>query len=591
MTHPYTQLPPSSFWKTGLQWQDGNVSYPDLWRPRFPISPQTRILTAGSCFAQHISRWLIANGYTWVDTEPAGDDLPQEARQDGQYGVFSFRTGNIYTAALLRQWLELALTSRAPILDVAEEDGRFFDLLRPMLPANGLDSVQAVAAAQTETLTAIREGLGQADLFIFTLGLTESWRHRDGHVYPMCPGTVRGTFDPATTSFWNQSYHEVREDMAQAIALARSINPYLKILLTVSPVPLTATASDEHVVSATTYSKSVLRAVAGDLAHSMDGVDYFPSYELISAYPGRGRFFDTNMRTVTPDGVAHVMAQFSAGIGASSAEGVAKLEPARAASGVTRTDDRDADEILCDDVRLESWAPDASNAADASVCLIGDSHMGHLSTAFRALGIAHAGGMIMNGKAWTSNELHLDEEELWVPLENALARSRWRDTLPFLASPRTDTGGQKTVLTNIGQQTHRTVAFLSTWLQKEHNSKLTNDLFFQYFLQENREKMVLIKKFVNFGFRTIVVTDPPTQHLAGYQDTKLWAIYEKLSEKVYRELGCDVYNARDHITIIGFQDRFISEKFKAGNADDWLHGSPAYYEEIARQLVRQFALT
>ena len=29
----------------------------------------------------------------------------------------------------------------------------------------------------------------------------------------------------------------------------------------------------------------------------------------------------------------------------------------------------------------------------------------------------------------------------------------------------------------------------------------------------------------------------------------------------------------------------------SGNADDWLHGSPAYYEEIARQLVRQFALT
>ena len=39
--------------------------------------------------------------------------------------------------------------------------------------------------------------------------------------------------------------------------------PKLRILLTVSPVPLTATAGDDHVLLATTYSKSVLRAGRG----------------------------------------------------------------------------------------------------------------------------------------------------------------------------------------------------------------------------------------------------------------------------------------------------------------------------------------
>jgi hypothetical protein len=66
-------------------------------------------LTAGSCFAQHISRALVKSGFTWIDSEPAPATVdPAEATADG-YGVFSFRTGNIYTPALLKQWIEMAL--------------------------------------------------------------------------------------------------------------------------------------------------------------------------------------------------------------------------------------------------------------------------------------------------------------------------------------------------------------------------------------------------------------------------------------------------------------------------------------------------
>lgn len=558
----------------------------DLWLPRFPIPRDTRILTAGSCFAQHISRWLTSNGYNWVDTEPASEELTDDERRDGQYGVFSFRTGNIYTAALLRQWVEIALGVRPPVLDTAEEDGRHFDLLRPAVPASGYECGKAAQEALDRTLGAIRKGLKEADLFIFTLGLTEAWANRDGHVYPMCPGTLRGTFDPGTVHFVNQAYEDVRRDMAEAIRLARTVNPDLKFLLTVSPVPLTATASGDHVLSATIYSKSVLRAVAGDLCRELSGVDYFPSYELISAFPARGRFYEANLRNVTAEGVAHVMSHFSEGIGATlpSTGNGAPLQPAAAQSG------KAAEEILCDEVGLESWAPGAADAAETSICLIGDSHMGHLSLAFRRLGLPHAGGMIMNGKAWTSNELVLDDEELWVPLENALARRRWQETLPFLRSAAKGPDGQKIIFTNIGQQTHRSVAFLSAWLKAEHGNKLTNPVFFQYFGKENHDKLILIKRIVNLGFKVAVISDPPTQHLAGYHEPQLWKIYENLSEQVYSELGCEFFNARKYIDTIGFQDRFISEKFKQGVEYDWLHGSAAYYEEIAEELIRRYAL-
>lgn len=586
MANPYGSLPQSSFWKSAVAAHEGRAICKDLWQPRFPISRETRILTAGSCFAQHISRWLTANGYNWADTEPASEELTDDERRDGQYGVFSFRTGNIYTAALLRQWLEFALGIRPPVLDIAEEDGRHFDLLRPAVPASGYKSGETAREALDLTLGAIRKGLKEADLFIFTLGLTEAWVHRDGHVYPMCPGTLRGTFDPEAVRFANQAYEDVRRDMAEAIRLARTVNPDLKFLLTVSPVPLTATASGDHVLSATIYSKSVLRAVAGDLCRELSGVDYFPSYELISAFPARGRFYEANLRNVTAEGVAHVMSHFSEGIGAtvSSAGTGAPLQATAAQNGKSDED------ILCDEVGLEAWAPGTAEAAGTSVCLIGDSHMGHLSLAFRRLGLPHAGGMIMNGKAWTSNEFALDDEEFWVPLENALARRRWQETLPFLQSAAATPSGQKVIFTNIGQQTHRSVAFLSAWLQAKHNNKLTNDLFFEYFLKENRDKMILLKKIINLDFQVIVVSDPPTQHLAGYEEPQLWRIYENLSNRIYSELGCEYFNARDFIDKIGFQDRFISEKFKQGMEHDWMHGSASYYEEIAEELIRQYDL-
>ena len=40
------------------------------------------------------------------------------------------------------------------------------------------------------------------------------------------------------------------------------MNPKARLVLTVSPVPLAATASGSHVLPATIYSKSVLRAAA-----------------------------------------------------------------------------------------------------------------------------------------------------------------------------------------------------------------------------------------------------------------------------------------------------------------------------------------
>ena len=90
------------------------------------------------------------------------------------------------------------------------------------------------------------------------------------------------------------------------------MNPGVRVLLTVSPVPLIATFEDRHVLVSTTYSKSVLRVAAQAACDGSDRVDYFPSYEIITGSPTGGMYFEEDSREVNSIGVAHAMRSFVA---------------------------------------------------------------------------------------------------------------------------------------------------------------------------------------------------------------------------------------------------------------------------------------
>ena len=98
--------------------------------------------------------------------------------------------------------------------------------------------------------------------------------------------------------------------MIEFLGLLARINPQARIILTVSPVPLIATYTDTDVLSATTYSKAVLRAVADDLARDFSNVFYFPSYEIITGAFNKGGYFEPDLRSVRREGVDHVMRVF-----------------------------------------------------------------------------------------------------------------------------------------------------------------------------------------------------------------------------------------------------------------------------------------
>ena len=64
--NPYSELPSSAFWKSGVT-QENPYAIDNIYKKKFDIEPNTQIATAGSCFAQHISRHLKKNGYRVID--------------------------------------------------------------------------------------------------------------------------------------------------------------------------------------------------------------------------------------------------------------------------------------------------------------------------------------------------------------------------------------------------------------------------------------------------------------------------------------------------------------------------------------------
>lgn len=354
MTHPYENMGPEAYWKTAVA-TPGAHGLAGLWTPKFQIKPGRRIVTAGSCFAQHIGNALSERGYNWTDCEAAPPFLlGAEARKFG-YGVFSFRTGNIYTPSMLLQWLELAYGAREEVREIWEQDGRFFDPMRPAIEPGGFASADEVWAARQATYAALRKAIETAHVFVFTLGLTERWHNKDtGLEYALCPGTVAGQFDPETHVFSNANTRTTYRALMGAMRFARTKNPKLRVLLTVSPVPLTATASGQHVLTATQYSKSVLRAVAGMAAEDSRFIDYFPSFEIITHPIFRGMFFAPNMRSVVPEGVATVMKHFFAD--QERRFGPAKVAKRAKLSASAKATPAPAADIKCEEELLNAFA-------------------------------------------------------------------------------------------------------------------------------------------------------------------------------------------------------------------------------------------
>lgn len=349
---PYANLPDRQYWKPAVA-EPYPLAITDLYRKKFDIGIEDGVATCGSCFAQHIGKRLDRKGYNYLDVEPVPADLAKEKAKALGYGIYSARYGNVYTSRQLVQLFDRAFGALSFDEVWQDKAGRYVDPFRPNLCGEGYTSAAEVLEEQQKHLQNVRHMFETLDVFVFTMGVTETWINRQtGAVYPICPGVTAGTFDPNTYEFVNLDYATILDEMETFLSRLREVNPKAKVLLTVSPVPLTATAEERHVLLSTMASKSILRAVADQLYRRHAHVDYFPSYDIIMSPPFKSMFFKNNLRSIHEEGVDYVMSHFFA---EHQLEGQPVLRDLTATGQETADEakEEEDDEAFCDEAFLE----------------------------------------------------------------------------------------------------------------------------------------------------------------------------------------------------------------------------------------------
>ena len=187
--------------------------------------------------------------------------------------------------------------------------------------------------------------LGNATIWIFTLGLTETWFYEtDQNALPVHPGVLSQESYEDKVFFRNLSYEDVQHYLILFMNLVRNHQPEARFIYTVSPIPLNATYESRNVLVSTCASKSILRAACDHAVNKHDFADYFPSFEIVSTHLNLSRsFLPDNPRRVSKRMVEFVMSYFA------KTYGLAK-KPFLLGSTV----EKNKDELVCEEALYNS---------------------------------------------------------------------------------------------------------------------------------------------------------------------------------------------------------------------------------------------
>jgi hypothetical protein len=302
---PYVGLPEKQLWRRASLDPQGET--------RFKINRNSKIATGGSCFAQRIAERLQASGYQYFICETGPIYETPSWLQEHHYGTYTARYGDVYTTLQLLQLAQRAIGQFTPEEPAWRKGTAFFDPFRPRIQPEGFSSEEQMLEDRRDHLASVRRMFEQADVFIFTLGLTEVWCcSSDGAALPLCPGADYGTFDSDKYHFRNLTLGDNIAYLKQFLDIVNRLNPALRVILTVSPVPLAATMEPRHVVQSTVLSKSTLRLAADEIRCQYPNVDYFASYEIVNGTFSSAPGFEPDGRTVTAEAVDRVMLSFFA---------------------------------------------------------------------------------------------------------------------------------------------------------------------------------------------------------------------------------------------------------------------------------------
>ncbi len=275
------------------------------------IDKNTRIASIGSCFAVAIAFALQSEKYNYIVKEPNKADDGSYWYKDHQLHQFATSSaawGIHFNCPSFLQVVEKAFGYRRPakILWTHEYDGmvRYCDPFREEIE---FPSIEAFERNYESHIAAARAVFIEAEVLVITLGLNEVWYFKpDGSVFSRSPWRTA----PSLVEHRVLTVEENVQDLQRMLDILREYNPEIKLIVTLSPVPLHATflGDTKHIVEANTHSKAVLRVAAEEFVQANENVFYFPSFELVTTCTENA--WHPDQRHVSKHAVDRVMSMF-----------------------------------------------------------------------------------------------------------------------------------------------------------------------------------------------------------------------------------------------------------------------------------------
>ncbi len=251
-------------------------------QPGFRLQTSDTIFTMGSCFARNIEKYLVKFG---CRVPPYDFALPEAERLSPTPN----HALTLFTPPMFSQTIEWAeriySRDRKVTLDDCEQwffrfaDGSVLDLGLAAIRATGIER----AVERRQEIFDLYTNVFSAECVLITPGLVEAWFDTRHKIYTNSAPIQGGALlDEARYKFRVLDYPDCYEALSTTVRLIRKHNKLAKFLITVSPVPLRYTFTDDDILIANTFSKSVLRAACNQIVSENTDIDYFPSFEAVS---------------------------------------------------------------------------------------------------------------------------------------------------------------------------------------------------------------------------------------------------------------------------------------------------------------------
>lgn len=289
---------------------------------KIKLNTNPKFFCIGSCFAEYVKNSL--ENQTGTHCYPDYRSMPINGSYEiadtiniGKYHMNHYSVGSILQE--FKRALGKSDKSSFPPIEIKgldifegqkaknEKTTIFQDPYRREVFAKTHPQITNLSQRINET---VKSGIFDSNVFIITLGLVELWvDSKSGNIFNQYPGYMGAGYTCDTLKFRRATYSELVDQLSELILIITDINPQNAVIISVSPVPLQLTFTEDDIFQANLYSKSLLRAAVEEVRELFPQIHYFPSYE-IAMNMGSAFFQERDLRHAKPAYVDQIMKVF-----------------------------------------------------------------------------------------------------------------------------------------------------------------------------------------------------------------------------------------------------------------------------------------